>query len=166
MIGKQTGIGFSAYQHDGGVALADIPYRTLKTSYSGVFRFAVKRIAVSRDDEAQSHVCHVTLDIAWEPHLQPLYLSLDRAAIDFAKSAKGVVQSEKLERQTAAQCGRLQRDRGRAVHEGAGSDRPCHRLAGGGSPGYQPSEDAGICIYQVGRFKRTSRKGSRSAWRR
>lgn len=100
-IGKQTGIGFSAYQPDGGVALVDTPYRPLKTHYSGLFRFAVKRIAVSRDFDAQAHVCHVTLDIAWEPRFQPLYLALDRAQIEFAKGAKGVFPSEKLDRQTA-----------------------------------------------------------------
>ncbi len=69
-IGKDTGIAFSAYQPDGGVALVDKPYRELKTHYSGPFRFAVKRVAVSRDDETQAHTCQVTLDAAWEPLLQ------------------------------------------------------------------------------------------------
>ena len=60
-IGKQTGVGFSAYQEDGGVALVDAPYRELKTHHSGLFRFTVKRIAVSQDEETQAHLCHVTL---------------------------------------------------------------------------------------------------------
>src|ERR1051325_1887375 len=54
-IGKQEGIGFSAYQEGGGVALADTPYRDLKPHHSGLFRFAFKRIAVSRDEEARTH---------------------------------------------------------------------------------------------------------------
>ena len=75
----------SIYQPDGGVAIGDITYRPLQTSYSSVFRFAVKRLVVTRDEEAQAHTCHVTLDIAWEPRVQPLYLALERATIDFAK---------------------------------------------------------------------------------
>jgi hypothetical protein len=95
MIGKETGIGFSAYQPDGGVALVDKPYRELKTHYSGPFRFAVKRIAVSRDDETQAHTCQLTLDTAWEPHLAMLYLNVNKATVGFGKGV------EELDRQTA-----------------------------------------------------------------
>ena len=94
-IGKQTGIGFSAYQPGGGVALVDTRYRELTTHYSGIFRFAVKRIAVSKDDETQTHQCLVTLDMAWEPRFQALYLNLDNATALLGKT------QEKLERQSA-----------------------------------------------------------------
>jgi hypothetical protein len=94
-IGKDTGIAFSAYQPDGGVALVDKPYRELKTHYSGPFRFAVKRVAVSRDDETQAHTCQVTLDAAWEPRFAMLYLNLNQATVAIKKT------TEKLERQTA-----------------------------------------------------------------
>jgi hypothetical protein len=94
-IGKETGIGFSSYQPDGGVALVDKPYRELKTHYSGPFRFAVKRVAVTRDDETQAHTCHVTLDTAWEPRFAMLYLNLNHATVAFKKD------TEKLDRQTA-----------------------------------------------------------------
>jgi hypothetical protein len=89
------GLGHSAYQPDGGVALVDGQRRPLKTHYDGLFRFAVKRISVSRDEETQAHQCHVTLDVAWEPRFQPLYLNLDHAEVQFGK------QREKLDRQTA-----------------------------------------------------------------
>jgi hypothetical protein len=89
------GLGFSTYQPDGGVALVDAPYRKLPTHYSGLFRFTFKRIAVSRDEATQAHYCHVTLDAAWEPRFQPLYLNLEHAEVRFGK------QSEKLERQTS-----------------------------------------------------------------
>jgi hypothetical protein len=95
-IGKQTGVGFSAYQEDGGVALVDAPYRELTTHHSGLFRFALKRIAVSRDDETQAHLCHVTLDAAWEPRLRLLYLNVEQAAVTYGQ--KRAVQ---LERQSA-----------------------------------------------------------------
>ena len=87
------GLGFSAYQPDGGVALVDTPYRKLPTHYSGLFRFTFKRIAVSRDEEAAVSSCQVTLDTAWEPRFQPLYINLEKAEVRFGK------QSEKLERQ-------------------------------------------------------------------
>jgi hypothetical protein len=94
-IGKETGIGFSAYQPDGGVALVDKPFRELKTDYSGPFRFTVKRVAVSREDETHAHICQVTLDTAWEPRLAMLYLNLNHATVGIKKTA------EKLDRQTA-----------------------------------------------------------------
>jgi hypothetical protein len=94
-IGAETGIGFSAYQPDGGVALVDKPFRELKTHYSGPFRFAVKRISVSRDDETQAHTCQVTLDTAWEPRLAMLYLNVNKASVGIGKTA------EELDRQTA-----------------------------------------------------------------
>jgi hypothetical protein len=92
---KQAKIGFSAYQPDGGVALVDTPNRELKTFYSGIFRFAFKRITASRDEETQAHHCQVTLDAAWEPRFKALYLNLDRATAGFGK------RSENLERESA-----------------------------------------------------------------
>jgi hypothetical protein len=91
-IGIQTGIGFSAYQPNGGVALVDTPYRKLTTHYSGVFRFAVKAVAVSRDEETQAHHCRVTLDAAWEPRFKALYLNLDQATAVFGKHSERVEQ--------------------------------------------------------------------------
>jgi hypothetical protein len=75
------GLGFSTYQPDGGVALVDAPYRKLRTHYSGLFRFTFKRIAVSRDETTGAHHCHVTLDAAWEPRVQLLYLNLEKASV-------------------------------------------------------------------------------------
>jgi hypothetical protein len=93
-IGEQTGVGFSAYQPDGSVALVDKPYRKLMTHYDGPFRFTVKRISVSRDDETQAHTCKLTLDAAWEPRLAMLYLNVSQATAAIGK------KKEQLERQT------------------------------------------------------------------
>jgi hypothetical protein len=72
-IGRSSGIGFSAYAAEG-VALVDAPYRAVPTSYSGLFRLALKRIAASLDFEIKTHLLHVTLDVTWEPRFQPFYL--------------------------------------------------------------------------------------------
>lgn len=93
-IGKETGIGFSAYQ-PGGVALIDKPYRELKVSYHDRFRFAFKRIALSRDEETQAHACRITLDVAWEPSFTATYANLEGGTV----GVKGM--SEKLDRQAA-----------------------------------------------------------------
>jgi hypothetical protein len=100
-IGDQDGIGFSAYQPDGGVALVDAPVRKLKTCYSGLFRFAVKRTTVIRDDESQTHTCRLALDVAWEPRFQPLYLNVERGEVSF-KAARGMAR-ETLERESPAE---------------------------------------------------------------
>ncbi len=98
-VGEKTGIAFSAYQPDGGVALVDRPYRQLPTSYSGVFRFAVKRVNVTRNDETQTRLCTVTLDVAWEPRFQPFYLNLAGASAKFAPDTKGNSLNESIPRQ-------------------------------------------------------------------
>jgi hypothetical protein len=54
-LGKEQGIGFSPYHADGAIALIDSPYRPMRTHYSGPFRFAFKRISVTRDEETQTH---------------------------------------------------------------------------------------------------------------
>ena len=94
-IGTRTGVGFSPY---GGVALIDAPYRKLQTSYSGLFRFTVKRIQVGRDEETQTPFCSVSLDVAWEPRFEPFYLNLDRAEAKFAPDGKGTALRETIAR--------------------------------------------------------------------
>jgi hypothetical protein len=93
-IGKETKIGVDAYQADGGVALVDRAYRELRTDYSGIFRFAVKRVDVFKDEETQVHQCQVTLDAAWEPRFKALYVNLDHASAVFGK------QRETMERES------------------------------------------------------------------
>ncbi len=99
-IGKDTGIGFSAYQKGGGIALVDTPYRALKTDHAGLFRFVFKHIAVSRDEETRTHDCKLTLDVAWEPRLKLIYLNLDSAEVGYRK-AKGGLHRENLARQVS-----------------------------------------------------------------
>jgi hypothetical protein len=43
-------------------------------SYSGLFRTTVKRITAARDLESGTSTCMATLEIAWEPGLEPLFL--------------------------------------------------------------------------------------------
>ncbi len=100
-IGKETGIGFNTYQPDGGVALVDTPYRAMKTHYSGIFRFAVKSISVTRDDEIPSQQCEVILDTAWEPRFRALFLNLEEAAVEYRTKKRVVFWREKLIAQTA-----------------------------------------------------------------
>jgi len=84
------GIGFSPYQADGAIALIDTPYRKRTTHYSGPFRFAVKRMSVTRDDDTHVHYAQLSLEVAWEPRLQPLYLNLDKAAVTIGKAVQSI----------------------------------------------------------------------------
>ncbi len=90
---EQAGIGYSAYQPDGGIALVDRPNRKLRVDYSGLFRFALKRISVTRDDETSTHYADITLETAWEPRLKPLYLNVEGGSATVGK------KTEKLDRQ-------------------------------------------------------------------
>jgi hypothetical protein len=80
-IGKATGTRISTYEADGGVALVDGAYRPLVTDYSGIFRIAVKRVSVFRDEETQAHLCQVNLDVAWEPRFKAFFLNLENAEV-------------------------------------------------------------------------------------
>jgi hypothetical protein len=88
-IAKAAGCGVSTYQPGGHVALIDRPARSLATSYQGIFRIVAKRVSVARDDDAGTHVCTVTLNIAWEPRFEPLYLAIGPAQAIFAADNQG-----------------------------------------------------------------------------
>ncbi len=88
-IGRSSGVGFSPYAVTGSVALTDAPYRPVPTAYAGLFRVAVRRLAVSRDEETRAHQCQLALDVAWEPRFQPFFVELKRLALTYAPDAKG-----------------------------------------------------------------------------
>lgn len=75
-IVRQADCGYSPYQQDGKVALIDAPQRKTQVNYVGLYRFAVKRVAVTRDIDSGSHVCTASLELAWEPRLRPFLLHI------------------------------------------------------------------------------------------
>lgn len=101
LVGREAGIGISPYQPDGGVALVDRLYRPTQTDYSGPFRFAFRRIAVTRDEETQSHRCSVTIEGAWEPRLRLLYLGVEGGKVAYRSPKEGVLLEESLPGQAA-----------------------------------------------------------------
>ncbi len=64
------------YARSGRLALVSRPagYTEPPVSYSGPFRTAVRRITASRDLETGVSSYAATLEVAWEPTLQPFYL--------------------------------------------------------------------------------------------
>jgi hypothetical protein len=95
-IARAAGGGISTYQPDGQVALVDAPQRAMATAYQGIFRITVKRRTVTRDDDAGTHTCTVTLDVAWEPRFEPLYLEADTMDVTFAADKTGVERQVKV----------------------------------------------------------------------
>ncbi len=91
---EQAGVAYSVYQPDGGLALVNGPFRKLRTSYSSLFRFALKRISVTRDDETKTRFANLTVEAAWEPRLKPLFLNVEGGTVAVGKT------TEKLERQS------------------------------------------------------------------
>jgi len=60
---------------DGRISLVKRPGgMTPPTSYSGPFRLALKRLLVSRDFDSDSRHTTATLEVCWEPTLQPFLL--------------------------------------------------------------------------------------------
>jgi hypothetical protein len=64
------------YQRDGRLALVRRPEKHVDppTSYSGLFRTALRRIASARELDTGVTTCTATLEVAWEPNLEPLLL--------------------------------------------------------------------------------------------
>jgi hypothetical protein len=86
-IAQAAGIGFSPYIADGGVAMIDSAHRRVPTAHIGLFRVAVRRIAVSRDEETQTHHCQLAVEVAWEPRFRPFYVELRQMKLTFAPDA-------------------------------------------------------------------------------
>jgi hypothetical protein len=93
-VGRSSGIKFSPYVAEGGVALVDAPYRQVPVAYSGIFRIAQRRVAVSRDEETQARLCHLALEVAWEPRFRPFYVDLRHVKLTYAPDAKNRQRQE------------------------------------------------------------------------
>jgi hypothetical protein len=126
-IGKASGIGFSPYLAEAGVALTDTPYRPVPTAYAGIFRVAARRRGVNLDEETQTRHCQVALDIAWEPRFRPFYLDLRQVKLTFAPDAKKKVLEDKAAGRGAVHVA------GRSAIEleglSAAPDRTCPKIA-------------------------------------
>jgi hypothetical protein len=88
-IAKAAQCGISTYQADGQVALVDSPSRPLSTTYEGIFRVTAREVSAARNDEAGTHLCTVTLDLAWEPRFVPLYLEVGPVQAVFTADGQG-----------------------------------------------------------------------------
>jgi hypothetical protein len=94
-IAAATGSSISLYQEDRAIALVDGPYVKLPISYSGLFRTVVKRITLVRDLEINAHVCHVKLEVAWEPRFQPFLLESKDVIVRYGQDKTGALREFK-----------------------------------------------------------------------
>lgn len=88
-IAAEAKCGISVFQDDGQVALIDKPAGKLATCYQGMFRIEARRISIAQDGATGTHDCVVTLNIAWEPRFQPLYLAMGPVQATFAADKQG-----------------------------------------------------------------------------
>src|SRR5262249_60343277 len=72
--------GSALYEPGGSIAPVDRPGRKVTTTHSGLFRLGLRRVSLTRDEEAGTHTCSLHVEIAWEPRVQPFYLELGSAA--------------------------------------------------------------------------------------
>jgi hypothetical protein len=84
-LAAQTKARISLYQPDGQVALVDGPGRDLPVSLHGPFRVAFKRVATAVDLDTGTHICLVTLEIAWEPRFFPYLIEPGAATLNTFK---------------------------------------------------------------------------------
>jgi hypothetical protein len=92
-VAQEAGAGISLYEPDGQIALVDRAPGKATALPKGLFRLAIKRTSVTRDDDANTHTCAVHLEVAWEPRFQPFYLEIGPQsgpiAATYAKDARG-----------------------------------------------------------------------------
>jgi hypothetical protein len=73
-IAKASDSNVAVFERDNKVALTDGPFRLLPTSYDGMFRIRIKRMQIAYNLEADSRQALFTMEIAWEPRFQPLFI--------------------------------------------------------------------------------------------
>jgi hypothetical protein len=73
-IAKAADAKISFSEQDGKLALSDGPYQLLPVSYNGLFRVAVRRLDAIHDLEANTQLCLLYLQVAWEPRFRPLLM--------------------------------------------------------------------------------------------
>jgi hypothetical protein len=88
-IARQADARISPYQQDGTVALVDGPYRPTSVSYHGLFRAAVRRRTLTRDEDTGDHSCVVHVELAWEPRFQPFYVGVGPSEAGFSRDDEG-----------------------------------------------------------------------------
>ena len=89
-LAQQTKARIALYQPDGQVALIDGPQLLLPVSLHGPFRTTVKRLSATNDLETGTHVCLVTLEIAWEPRFLPYLIEPGAASLTAGKDISKV----------------------------------------------------------------------------
>lgn len=88
-IARAVNCGVSLYQPDGQVALVEGPYRAVELSCSGLFRVALKRVDLMREEDTGAHACVLHLEVAWEPRFGPFYLEIGPTTVVFAADGQG-----------------------------------------------------------------------------
>jgi hypothetical protein len=74
-IADEVGASVYLLPREGRIALVKPLAKTkLPISYSGPIRLAIKRVTVSRDLENNAQHATASMEVAWEPHLQPFLL--------------------------------------------------------------------------------------------
>lgn len=73
-IAKAADANVAVFERDMKIALTDGPFLALPTSYDGMFRIRVKRIQIAHNLETDSRQALFTMEIAWEPSFQPLFI--------------------------------------------------------------------------------------------
>lgn len=88
-IAKEADLRIHLARRDGKIILMNGPHQAQPVSYSGLFRTTVKKMVVTSDLDAASHLCTIHLEIAWEPRFQPLFLETQADSL-VAQDDKGL----------------------------------------------------------------------------
>jgi hypothetical protein len=73
-LAAASGAAVYLYPRGGQIALVKRTGTPPPISHDGAFRSSLKKVVLSRDLETDAHSCVVFLEVAWEPHVQPLLL--------------------------------------------------------------------------------------------
>ena len=95
-VAREANLGLSLYQADGGIALVDGPHRQVSLSYHGPFRTALKEITLNENLETGHRSSVLSVEIAWEPRLQPFLVGVGPCEVVFSKDAAGKMVKGKL----------------------------------------------------------------------
>ena len=93
-IARESNLRVNLYQRGGAIALTEGPNINLPISYDGIFRTVVRRVTAVHDLETNQHFCLITLEIAWEPRFQPLFLESKPQNLDVRDNNHEAIRPE------------------------------------------------------------------------
>lgn len=91
VLARQADAQVSLHQEGGQIAMVNGPHRALPTSYEGIFRTTLKRLAAVRNLETATDLCTLEVEATWEPWFRPFLFDAGASEVRYAGPTRRLV---------------------------------------------------------------------------